>query len=323
MTLDPEIAELLPALNADFPPVEKMTGPQVRAAIRSRMPVTATPEPVGAVFEHRLPGPAGEVPARIYRPATTSGAPPPVIVFAHGGGFVFCDLDTHDGLCRAMANGVSAVVVSVDYRLAPEAQWPAAAEDLYAATQWTAQHATELGGDPACLLVAGDSAGGNLAAVTALLARDRGGPAISGMALLYPVIAADFGTETYRRYGVGFYNTRAAMEWYWDQYLPALADRAHPYASPLRAELAGLPPAVVVTAGHDPLGSEGEQFANALAAAGVPTVHRCYAGAIHGFMTMAGLSLAARARRQAWADIARLVSTARSAGGHPPSVAQP
>jgi acetyl esterase len=157
-------------------------------------------------------------------------------------------------------------------------------------------------------VVAGDSAGGNLAAVTALMARDRDWPAIAGQALIYPVIAADFGTASYQRFGVGYYNTAAAMAWYWDQYVPGLADRSHPYASPLRARLTDLPPAVVITAGCDPLRSEGGNYAKALVAAGVPTIHRDYEGAIHGFMTMAGLDICTKARHQAWADISALLS---------------
>jgi acetyl esterase len=244
---------------------------------------------------------------RIYWPEKTSG-PVPVVVFAHGGGFVFCDLNSHDELCRAMTNGIGAVVVSVDYRLAPESPWPAAAEDVYAVVDWATQQAGALGADAGRLLVAGDSAGGNLAAVAALMARDRDWPAIAGQVLVYPVIAADFGTASYQRFGVGYYNTAAAMAWYWDQYVPRLADRSHPYASPLRARLTGLPPAVVITAGCDPLCSEGDIYAKALVAAGVPTIHRDYEGAIHGFMTMAGLDICTRARKQAWADVSALLS---------------
>jgi acetyl esterase len=199
-------------------------------------------------------------------------------------------------------------VVSVDYRLAPESPWPATVQDVYAATDWAAQHADELGGDPARLLVAGDSAGGNLATVTALSARERKGPAIAGQLLLYPVVATDFGTPSYRQFGTGYYNTAAAMTWYWDQYVPNVADRSHPLAAPLLAQLTGLPPAVVITAGYDPLHSEGVAYARALAAAGVPTIHRDYGGAIHGFMTMAGLGICGRARKQAWADVSALLS---------------
>jgi acetyl esterase len=220
-------------------------------------------------------------------------------VFAHGGGFVFCDLDPHDELCRAMCNGVGAVVVSVDYRLAPEHRWPAA-DDVYAVACWAGRF-----GGP--LVVAGDSAGGNLAAVTALMARDRGGPGVAAQVLLYPALDADFDTESYRAHGSGYYNTREAMMWYWDQYVPHPADRTHPYAGPLHAELIGLPPAVVVTAGFDPLRSEGDRYAAALADAGVRVVHRCYDGAVHGFLTMPGVAVGVLARGQAWTDLRQVL----------------
>ncbi|MFC4603866.1 alpha/beta hydrolase [Rhodococcus kronopolitis] len=305
MTLDDEVAALLGALNTGFPKVETMTGAQARAAVRARLQLPAEPEVVGNLTESLVPGPSGGIAVRVYRPAAASGGPSPAVVFAHGGGFVFCDLDTHDGFCRAMSNGTGAVVVSVDYRLAPESPWPAAAEDVCAVLDWVHRDAAELGVDPARIAVAGDSAGGNLAAVTALMARDRGGPALAAQALVYPVIAPDFETDSYRAYGEGYFNTRAAMAWYWDQYVPP-ADRAHPYASPIRAELAGLPPAVVLTAGFDPLCSEGDAYAEALAAAGVPVTHRRYEGAIHGFATISSLSLARRAQQQLWADLAEL-----------------
>jgi acetyl esterase len=310
VSLDAEIADLLPALNGGFPRVETMTAPQLRALIRQRVQRLPHPEPVGKTIDETVPGPTGDIAVRIYWPivSSASSGPAPVVVFAHGGGFVFCDLDSHDELCRAMTNGIGVVVVSVNYRLAPESLWPAAAEDVYAVADWAAQQAEELGGDPTRLLVAGDSAGGNLATVTALLARDRGRPAIAGQLLLYPVIAADFGTASYRHFGTGYYNTAAAMAWYWDQYLPNLADRSHPYASPLQARLTGLPPAVVISAGFDPLCSEDEAYAKALADASVTTIHRHHAGAIHGFMTMAGLGICTQARKQAWADISALLS---------------
>jgi acetyl esterase len=307
VSLDAEIAELLPALDAGFPRVETMTAPQLRAVIRQRVQRPSQSERVGRVLDQTVPGPADDIDVRIYWPATLL-EPVPLVVFAHGGGFVFCDLDSHDELCRAMTNGIGAVVVSVDYRLAPESPWPAAAEDVYAVADWAEWEAKALGGDPTRVVVAGDSAGGNLAAVTALLARDRGRPRIAGQLLLYPVLAADFGTMSYRRFGTGYFNTAAAMAWYWDQYAPTLADRSHPYASPLRARLAGVPPTAVVTAGFDPLCSEGEAYAKALAEESVTTIHRHYPGAIHGFMTMAGLGICTRARNQAWADISALLS---------------
>lgn len=305
MTLDPQIAPLIDMLDAGFPPVHTMSGAEARALIRSRFVPPAKPEPIGEVTDRIVDGPHCRIPVRIYQP--DAAGPLPVVVYAHGGGFVFCDLDSHDGLCRSIANLVPAVVVSVGYRLAPEHPWPAAAEDVYAVTRWSADNAATLGGDAGRLVVGGDSAGGNLAAVTAIMARDRGGPALSGQLLLYPVIAADFDTESYRLFGEGYYNPKPALEWYWDCYVPAAQDRTHPYATPLRAELRGLPPAVVVIAGHDPLRDEGLAFGAALQSAGVATVQLHYEGGIHGFMTMPMLDIAHQARKAAAAALADLL----------------
>lgn len=304
MKLDPQIAPLIEALDSGFPPVHTMSGAEARATIRSRFVPPAKPEAVGSVSDVTIPGGDGPITVRVYRPA--SDVPLPIVVYAHGGGFVFCDLDSHDGLCRNLANLLPAVIVSVGYRLAPEHRWPAAAEDVYAVTRWAAEHAAELDGDPSRLAVAGDSAGGNLAAVTALMARDRGGPALAAQLLIYPMIAADFDTESYRLYGKGFYNPRPALQWYWDQYVPSHADRSDPYASPLRARLDGLPPAVVVIAGHDPLRDEAVAYADALEAAGVPVARCTFDGGIHGFLTMPMLDIAHDARRQATRALAKL-----------------
>jgi acetyl esterase len=305
VSLDPQIAALIEALDAGFPPVHTMTGAQARATIRSRFVPPARPEPVAEVRDESIAGPGGDIPVRIYRPDRPGDLP--VLVYAHGGGFVFCGLDSHDGLCRDFANRLAAVVISVDYRLAPENPWPAAAYDVKAATEWAADHASHLGGDARRLAVGGDSAGGNLAAVTALMARDRDGPPIAAQLLIYPVIAADFDNESYHLFGKGFYNPKPALQWYWDQYVPAPADRGHPYASPLRANLEGLPPAVVVVAGHDPLRDEGIAYADALDAAGVVTARCLFEGGIHGFMTMPMLDIAHEARQQACRELAQLL----------------
>ena len=305
MTLDPQIAPLIEVLDAGFPPVHTMTGAQARATIRSRFVPPAKPEPVAEVRNETIPGPGGDIPIRIYRPV--GGGALPILVYAHGGGFVFCDLDSHDGLCRNIANRLPAVIVSVAYRLAPENRWPDAAEDFYTAARWATDNADAVGGDARRVVVGGDSAGGNLAAVTAVMARDRGGPQLAAQLLLYPVIAADFDTESYRLFGKGFYNPKPALQWYWDQYVPAPADREHPYASPLRANLAGLPPAIVVVAGHDPLRDEGIAYADALEAAGVITVRCPFEGGIHGFMTMPILDIAQEARRQVCLQLAQLL----------------
>jgi acetyl esterase len=306
VTLDPQLAPLIEGLDAGFPPVHTMTGAQARAAIRARFVPPAQPQPVAEVRDQTIPGPAGDIPVRIYRP---DGSGLPILVYAHGGGFVFCDLDSHDGLCREIANRTPAVVVSVAYRLAPEHRWPAAADDFYAATQWAADNASRLGGDAGRVAVGGDSAGGNLAAVTALMARDRGGPTLAAQLLLYPVLAADFDTKSYRLFGRGYYNPRPAMQWYWDQYVPTKADRVHPYATPLNAELHDLPPAVLVIAGHDPLRDEALAYAAELEAAGVRVVRAQFDGAIHGFMTMPSLQITQEARRQASGELSWLLGS--------------
>ncbi|TDO12026.1 acetyl esterase [Mycobacterium sp. BK086] len=305
MTLDPQIAGLIETLDSGFPPVHTMTGPEARAVIRSRFVANPNPEPVSHVADHRVDVGGDTVGVRVYRPSAS--APLPILVYAHGGGFVFCDLDSHDGLCRSLANLVPAIVVSVDYRLAPEHRWPTAAEDVLAVSRWAAAHAPELGGDAGRIAVGGDSAGGNLAAVTTLMARDRGGPTIAAQLLMYPVIDADFDTESYQRFGRGFYNPRLALQWYWDQYVPDVGDRRDPYAAPLHGNLSGLPPAVVVIAGHDPLRDEGIAYADALTAAGVSTTRCVFDGGIHGFMTMPMLDIAHTARRDASRSLAELL----------------
>jgi acetyl esterase len=231
-------------------------------------------------------------------------------VYAHGGGFVFCDLDSHDGLCRSFANLIPAVVVSVAYRLAPEAPWPAAAEDVFAVTHWAARNADALGGDRGRIVVGGDSAGGHVAATVALMARDRGAPPLAAQLLLYPMIAPDVDNESYRLFGEGYYNPRRALQWYWEQYIPSPTDREHPYAAPLCADLCDLPPALLITAGHDPLRDEGIAFGDALTGAGVPMMHRHYEGGIHGFMTMPSLDIAQQARTQAGRDLSAILAGA-------------
>lgn len=306
MTLDPQIATLIESLDAGFPPVHTMTGAAARAAIRARFVPPAQPEPIGSVSEQLVDGAGGPIRVRIYRPVSSRGIPP-IVVYAHGGGFVFCDLDSHDGLCRSFANLIPAVVISVAYRLAPEHRWPAAAEDVHAVAQWAARNAARVRGDANRIVVGGDSAGGNLAAVAALMARDRGEPSIAAQLLVYPMITADFDSESYQLFGTGFYNPRPALLWYWDQYVPADGDRTHPYASPLHADLTGLPAAIVVVAGHDPLRDDGMAYANALEAAGVSTVRCIFDGGIHGFMTMPMLDLAHQARRESCHELARVL----------------
>ncbi|KAA0084615.1 alpha/beta hydrolase [Mycolicibacterium sp. P9-64] len=309
MSLDPQIAEIIDALDEGFPAVETMPAADVRATIRSRLAAPSTPEAVGCVENRLVDVQDGQVPIRIYRPEPRTAGRLPILVYAHGGGFVFCDLDSHDGLCRNLANRLDSMVISVGYRLAPEHAWPTCAEDVYAVTEWVSNHIIELDGDPSCLMIGGDSAGGNLAAVATLMVRDRGGPALSAQLLLYPMITPDFSTESYRRFGRGYYNPEPALRWYWDQYVPNEVDRDHPYASPLHADLAGLPPAVVAIAGHDPLRDEGLAYGQALVDAGVHTTVRRFEGGIHGFMTMPMLDLAHEARAAVCQDLRDLVDS--------------
>jgi acetyl esterase len=237
-----------------------------------------------------IDGPGGPLPVRVYRPASAGTQPLPIIVFFHGGGWVVCDVQTHDGTARRLSAGANAVVVSVDYRLAPEHRFPAAPDDCVAATRWAMAHAAEIGGDASRVIVAGDSAGGNLAAAVALSLRDAGGPALAGQLLLYPVTAhhtAQFGS--YSEFESGFGLTRDAMVWFWDHYLAKAEDIEHAYASPLNTtDLSGLAPALILTAEYDPARDEAIEYANALNAAGTHATHLALPGLIHGAFWMSG-----------------------------------
>ena len=259
----------------------------LRAGLELEIPeIWGLPDEVDEVVDLLIPGPAGQLRVRAYRPRSTELLP--VVVWFHGGGWVVGTLDSHDPVCRALANRTPCVVVAVDYRLAPEAPFPAALDDAWAATQWVTREALKLGADASRVVVAGDSAGGNLAAGVALRARDSGLP-LALQALVYPVMDFDFESESYARYESGLNLTRAKMQWYWDQYL-AGADGLHPDASPLRApDLAGVAPALVQVAELDPLLSEGEAYAVRLAEAGVPVTLTRYEGMIHGFIRMPAL----------------------------------
>jgi acetyl esterase/lipase len=283
VALLPEIRALLDQLDAaGRPPLHHQSVDQARAFHIQDAPALNGPAaPVASVEYRVVPGPAGDLPVRVYTPE--GSRPFPIVVFFHGGGWVVGTLDTYDPLCRALAAAVPAVVVSVDYRLAPEHRWPAAVEDAYAATLWASRNAAELGGAQHRLAVAGDSAGGNLAAVVALGARDRGGPQVAFQLLVYPVLDAAADTASYREHAEGFYLTAAGMRWYWDHYLGP-ADGAAPDASPLRAAfLGGLPPALVIGAEHDILRDEGEAYAARLRDAGVAAAASRYPGVVHGF----------------------------------------
>jgi acetyl esterase len=283
MALDEATRVLIDAMTAWFPAV----GTDVTDAAEARRIMADAPRPpfeppaVARVEDRTI---TGGLPVRIYWPTTTKDLP--IIVYFHGGGWVLCDLDTHDRACRQLALGADAVVVSVDYRLAPEHRFPAAADDALAAVQWAAASARSLGADPGRLAVAGDSAGGNLAAVAALRARDEGGPPIAFQLLIYPVIDAARDTASYKENATGYFLTVDHMQWYWEQYVGPDDDPFHPYASPIRGDLRGLPPGLVITAELDPLRDEGEAYAAALRDAGVAAEHRRYDGGFHGFFSL-------------------------------------
>jgi acetyl esterase len=301
----PEVQALLERQAASGrPPLHRQSVEQARAFhLEDAAALNGPAVPMAAVDDRVVPGPAGELPVRVYTP---QGEPPfPIVVFFHGGGWVVGTLDTYDPLCRALAAAVPAVVVSVDYRVAPEHRFPAAVEDAYAATLWASRNAAELGGAQHRLAVAGDSAGGNLAAVVALGARDRGGPAIAFQLLVYPALDAAADTVSWREHAEGLPLTAAGMRWYWDHYLGE-ADGSAPDASPLRAAfVGGLPPALVLTADHDVLRDEGEAYAARLQRAGVPAEVRRYPGVVHGFFRWRGVTGAADAALQGAATTLR------------------
>jgi acetyl esterase len=276
MPLDPQAKAMLDAM-PPMPDFDAIPLELLRAGMAQGTLNPGEPEPIEHVENRTIPGPAGEIPVRIYRPAARG--PLPVLVFFHGGGFVLCNLDTHDGTCRSLANQASCVVVSVDYRLAPEHRYPAALDDSLAAIRWLAANAAELGGDGTRLAVAGDSAGGNLAAVAARRLREL----VRFQVLIYPVIEPDFDTASYRDFAQGHGLSSLSMQRFWRVYLDG-ADPADPDAAPMRADdLAGVAPAYVLTAEEDVLRDEGEAYAAALRAAGVPTELVRWPGTIHGF----------------------------------------
>ncbi|MEU8899095.1 alpha/beta hydrolase [Nocardia sp. NPDC048505] len=290
MALKPEAQAIVDAAAGSFPKLgtEVTDAAQARRMLAARPVAAVDPIPVRKVEERLIPGPEGAPPVRvrIYHPAGASGELP-AIVFCHGGGFTICSLDSHDQLCRGMANEVGAIVVSVDYRQAPEHRYPAAAEDAYAVLCWVAELKASLGGDPGRIAVAGDSSGGNLAAVTTLLARDRRGPAIAHQLLVYPMLDPARDTASYQENAQGYFVTDDHLRWYWEQYLGPDGDAADPYAAPAHAaDLTGLPPAHIVTAEHDPLRDEGENYGARLRAAGVEAEVIRYDGEFHGFFSM-------------------------------------
>jgi len=286
-TMDPKaqiVGEFVKSIRKPgyYPPL-----PELRQQLRTMVTLMDEPAPPLARLEDlRIPGPAGEIPARVYAPSA-GGAALPVVAYFHGGGWVQGDLETHHGLCARLARHGGVLVVAIDYRLAPEHKFPAAVDDCLAAYRWLRSHARDLGGDAGRVAVAGDSAGGNLSAVVSQLTAGGATPAPTCQALIYPAVDFSFDTDSHRDLENGHVIPRDRVLWYMEQYLRGEADKADLRASPLRApSLAGQPPTLIVTAGFDPLRDEGRAYGDRLRAAGVDVVYREYPGQIHAFVSL-------------------------------------
>ena len=285
--LHPQAAELLAAAaQSDRPNAHLLPVEEARRNFDADFAAVGPGEDVDEVADLSIALDGGEVPARVYRPGAGRR---PAVAYFHGGGWLLGSIESHDAVCRALANASGAVVISVGYRRGPEHRFPAAVEDCYAATRWVVDRAEELDVDPTRLAVAGDSAGGNLATAVALLARERKEPAIAFQLLVYPVTTTDLEKGFDLAYE-GFFLYRDELQWHQDNYLSSPEDGGSPLVSPLdTADLHGLPPAMVITAQCDPLHAQGELYASALAAAGVPVQHRHYRGMVHGFFQLPSL----------------------------------
>lgn len=288
--LDPRTQHALVMIErAGRPPLDELPVERARREY-ARFPLIFDDPPplVSRVEDDAIEGPAGSVPIRIYGASPVGAEPRPVLVYYHGGGGVIGDIETHDGVCRRLTGALGGVIVSVGYRVGPEHPFPAAPDDALAAFREVRRRAAALGGDPQRVAVGGDSMGGCLAAVVCQLARDAGEPGPAAQWLLYPATDRIAHTTSRRLFGRGFLLTEALLEWFMERYLGG-ADPHDPRVSPLRhPDLRGLPPAIVVTAGFDPLLDEGRAYADALEAAGVPVRYRCHEGLIHGFVQMTG-----------------------------------
>ena len=284
MPLDPQIVKVMESVAAlGLPPANTVSPDEARANARKR-PRTPGPE-VAKVENRNIPSTDGDVPVRIYTPE--GNGPFPILAWYHGGGWVVGDLDSADATARDLCVGGKCVVVSVDYRLAPDTKFPGPANDCWAATIWAVENAASINAVGSRLAVGGDSAGGNLAAAMCLMAADRGGLDIALQVLIYPVTDVSFTTVSYQDNAEGYGLTKVVMEWYWDHYLSGSADASNPYAAPAQAKsLAGQPPALVITAEFDPLRDEGEAYGKRLSEVGVETTTTRYDGVIHGFFNM-------------------------------------
>ncbi len=292
MTVHPQAqARLDDAKEADAPPLNELPLDEARAGLDA-IPKNygVAPKDVAAIDKVAIPGPGGEIDTRIVRPNNAGDGPLPILIYYHGGGWVLGHVESHMREARYYADGAKCIVVHPGYRLAPESRFPAAVDDCYAVLEWVHQNAGSFGGDPSRIAVGGDSAGGNLAAVIALMARDQNGPAICLQMLVYPVTDTYQETESYETRGEGYFLTKDLMTWFIDSYLNDPAERDDFRASPIRAkDFSNLPPALVTTGGYDPLNDEGEAYARKLEAAGIEVEYINYPGQIHGFVSMAGV----------------------------------
>lgn len=315
MPLDPQAQYVIDLVKkANAPEFWQLTPQQAREQYRLRVDKLKVREPIHRTEDRRIPGPGSHLPLRIYHPREPKpGEKLPVLVWYHGGGFVIGDLETHDSACRLLANQADCIVVAVDYRLAPEYKFPAAVDDSEAALRWVALHAAEFGGDAGRLAVGGDSAGGNLAAVVAILARNAGHPKLAFQLLIYPATAPEPETPSHRRFAEGYVLSRNNIVWFYKQYLRSPKDANDFRYAPLVADdLSNLPPALVLVAGYDPLRDEGVDYAKRLIEAGNRIRLANYEGMIHGFYLMGG---AVDAARRAVAESAQMLRAAFSAPG--------
>ncbi len=311
MALDAIVKDLLDQMAANPMPKLWEVPPAQGRELYRMMAQTLEPQgiAIGKVENTSFPGPSGDqIKLRVYSPVAGGGAALPCLVYFHGGGWVIGDLDTHDALCRTLANETGARVISVDYRLAPEHKFPAAVDDAYGAVKWVESNASKLGIDPNRIAVAGDSAGGTLSAVVSLMAKQKGGPHIVFQLLIYPATQSRSNTDSMKSFAEGYFLERKTMDWFFDQYLPAGIDPNDWRVSPLAApDVSGLPRAYVVTAGFDPLKDEGKAYADKLNHAGVAAVYVDYPGMVHGFFNMSGVLPQAR---EAIADAAKALRKA-------------
>ena len=307
MDLDPQTQLLLDQMNeVDAPPIWDQPIDELRHNFNELVISLQTPGPKLKHIEDRdIPGPHGTIPVRIYWPDDAPDGALPMFVHFHGSGFVVLGLDSHDNACRELAEGAGCIVVAVNYRKSPEHKFPQPTDDAWAATQWAVENSAELGGDAGRIAVGGDSAGGCLAAVVAQRAAREGAPDIALQLLIYPVTDMSDGTESYRRFADGYNLTADMMRWFMRLYLNSDEEKTNPAAAPIRAaDLAGLPPALIITASHDPLLDDGINYGNKLRAAGVPVTHTDYPGQIHGFWNFTGrIDAALEARNEACAAL--------------------